>query len=46
MVDHVLSRVGWEGDRFLVYRCLVEYPVMPSTIMIRYELPEKHAKSK
>jgi hypothetical protein len=40
MGRYVLDRVGWDGERFDVYRCRIEYPVMPSSIVVRFDLPE------
>lgn len=37
---YVFDRLGWEGDRFDVYRCRIEYPVVPSSIALRFPLPE------
>lgn len=34
------DRLGWDADRFDVYRCRIEYPVMPSTVVLRFDLPE------
>ena len=45
MVEYALSRVGWNGNRFLVYRCRVEYPVMPSSVVVQYDLPERSGTS-
>ncbi|MCI0674602.1 MAG: hypothetical protein L0Y42_02370, partial [Phycisphaerales bacterium] len=39
MVDYAMRRHGWDGKRFLVYRCRVEYPVMPSSVVVRFDLP-------
>ena len=41
MLEYAFDRLGWDGDKFDVYRCRVEYPVMPSSVVIRFELPEK-----
>ena len=40
MGRYVFERVGWDGDRFDVYRCRVEYPVMPSSVAMCFDLPE------
>jgi hypothetical protein len=37
---YIFDRLGWDGERFDVYRCRIEYPVMPSTVVMRFELPE------
>ncbi len=40
MGRYVFERAGWDGERFDVYRCRIEYPVMPSSIAVRFDLPE------
>ncbi len=40
MADDVLGRVGWDPDRFHVYRCRVEFPVVPSSVALSFDLPE------
>lgn len=40
MVQYALDRLGWDGRRFDVYRCRVEYPVMPSSVVVRFDLPK------
>lgn len=37
---YAFDRLGWNVDRFDVYRCRVEYPVLPSTIAMFFNLPE------
>jgi hypothetical protein len=37
---HVLDRLGWGDKRFDVYRLRVEYPVLPSTVVMQINLPE------
>jgi hypothetical protein len=41
MVKAALAKVGWDPARFGVYRCRIEYPVVPSTVGIEFDLPEK-----
>lgn len=41
MAQYAFDRLGWDGEKFDVYRCRVEYPVMPSSVVVRFELPEK-----
>jgi hypothetical protein len=36
---HAFECLGWDGERFDVYRCRVEYPVLPSTVVMRFDLP-------
>lgn len=37
---HAFDRLGWDAERFDVYRCRVEYPVLPSTVAIFFDLPD------
>ncbi len=41
MMQDVFDRLGWDSERFDVYRCRVEYPVMPSSVTMQFDLPEK-----
>ena len=38
MARHVFKRAGWEAERFDVYRCRIEYPVMPSSVVVQFGL--------
>lgn len=40
MVQYVLEKLGWAAERFDVYRVVIEYPVIPSTVAMTHELPE------
>ena len=40
MGRYALERAGWEGEKFDVYRCRIEYPVMPSSIVVVFDLPD------
>ena len=35
-----IQRMGWDPEKFNVYRCRVEYPVMPSSVVVQFDLPE------
>ncbi|MGH7242875.1 MAG: hypothetical protein ACREJD_05600 [Phycisphaerales bacterium] len=41
MAEYVCERAGWKAKEFNIFRCRVEYPPMPSTLLMRYEVPEK-----
>jgi len=41
MAQRAFDRLGADGDEFDVYRCRIEYPVMPSTVLLRFDLPER-----
>jgi hypothetical protein len=41
MVEYALKKVSWESGQFHVYRCRVEYPVLPSSVVVQFDLPEK-----
>jgi hypothetical protein len=36
---YIFNRLGWDGERFDVYRCRVDYPVLPSTVVMAFDLP-------
>lgn len=38
---YVFERLGWDGERFDVYRCRIQYPVLPSTVALFFDLPEQ-----
>ena len=40
MGQYVFDRLGWDGRRFDVYRLRVDYPVLPSTVVVQFDLPE------
>lgn len=40
MIDFAMTRAGWDASQFDVYRCRIEYPVMPSSVIVHFELPE------
>jgi hypothetical protein len=40
MARYVFERLGWDGERFDVYRIRIQYPIIPSTVAMRHELPE------
>lgn len=41
MVRYTLARLEQNGDDFDVYRCRLEYPVMPSSVAVHFDLPER-----
>jgi hypothetical protein len=41
MATYAFDRLGWDAEEFDVYRCRVEYPVMPSSVVVQFDLPEK-----
>ena len=41
LVRYALDRAGFDAEKFDVYRCRVEYPVMPSTVALTWELPKR-----
>ncbi|NOX57968.1 MAG: hypothetical protein GXP29_03810 [Planctomycetes bacterium] len=40
LARYVFNQLGWDGERFDVYRFRMEYPVVPSTAVLRFKLPE------
>lgn len=41
MIDFVLGRLGWGRTDFDLFRCRIEYPIVPSTVAVRFDLPER-----
>lgn len=41
MLQHVCERLGWDAEKFHVYRCRLEYPILHSLLMMRFPLPAK-----
>ena len=39
LAQPAMDRLGWNGDRFDVFRCRVEFPVNPSTVVVWFPLP-------
>jgi hypothetical protein len=44
MYDAVFRHLGWESREFEVFRCRIAYPVMLSSVLIRFDLPEPPAQ--
>ena len=43
MTRYALKRAGWDGHEFRVYRARIEYPVMPSSVVVYFDLPAAEA---
>ena len=43
LARYVFDRLGWDDQAFDVYRCRIEYPVVPSSVMIYFDLPKAPA---
>lgn len=41
MLRYTFKRLGWDPEKFDVFRCRVQYPVMHSVISMRFDLPER-----
>jgi len=39
LARYVFDHLGWNDEAFDAYRCRIEYPVVPSTVIIYFELP-------
>jgi hypothetical protein len=39
MAHDAFERAGWNAEEFDVYRCRIEYPVMPSSVVVEFDLP-------
>jgi hypothetical protein len=42
LARYVFERLGWDGERFDVYRVRVAYPVVPSIVVMRHPLRDRH----
>ena len=40
---YTFEKLGWDAERFDVYRYRLEYPIMPSIIVMRFPLPDEPA---
>lgn len=38
LVRYAFDHTGWDPSEFDVYRCRVEYPVMPSSVVVQFDL--------
>ena len=41
MLRHVCGQTDWNGEKSRCYRCRIQYPVMPSTVVMQFDLPER-----
>lgn len=41
LVSDSIGRCGWKADEFEVYRIVIQYPPMPSTVVMYHNLPSK-----
>jgi hypothetical protein len=39
MIRHICQRYGWNADDFEVHRLLMPYPVVPSAVVVSFDLP-------
>lgn len=44
MIRYALGKLGWDGERFDVYRVEMPYPIIPTSVAITHELPEPPAE--
>lgn len=40
LARYAFDRLRWDAERFDVYRCRIEYPVLPSTVAMFFDLPD------
>jgi len=45
MLEDVFGHLGWDAEQFEVYRCVVEYPVVPSVASMQCALPPSPASA-
>lgn len=41
LIRYAMDRTGWDIEEFDVYRLRIEYPAMPSSVVVHFDLPEK-----
>lgn len=41
MYNAVFKKLGWASERFDVFRCRIAFPLMLSSVLIRFDLPER-----
>jgi hypothetical protein len=41
MIRYALEKLAWDGSRLRVYRVCLEYPPMPTSVVMRFKLPER-----
>ena len=44
LARYVFDRLNWDKERFDVFRCQMAYPVLSSSVVMRFDLPERPAK--
>ena len=40
MIGYTLDKLGWDSKRFDVYRVRMQFPIIPTSVLVTYELPE------
>jgi hypothetical protein len=40
MAQYVFDRLKWRSEQFHVFRCRMQYPIMPTTVVMRFDLPD------
>ncbi len=40
MIRYALDKLGWNGRHLDVYRAQIQFPIIPTSVLIRHELPE------
>lgn len=44
MYGAVFEKLGWASEAFSVYRCRIAFPLMLSSVLVRFDLPERSAR--
>lgn len=44
LASYVFRRLGWDGERFDVYRVRLRYPVLSSSVVLRHPLADPNAR--
>ncbi|MCK4660139.1 MAG: hypothetical protein KAV82_11510 [Phycisphaerae bacterium] len=40
MIRYTLDKLGWDSERFDVYRVQMQFPIIPTSVLMMHELPE------
>jgi hypothetical protein len=43
MIRYALDKLDWDGERFDVYRVQMQFPIIPTSVLMMHELPEAPA---
>lgn len=44
MLDWCLHRLGWQSADFQIFRIRMEYPILPSSVVMEFQLPDRGSR--